>query len=166
MINVEPFQHCVCQKMANVQSCCLHEHGFSEQGKKVKLTPKTGEELLAVVLDGCVFDDYLLKCDGLFLFASPNRKAAILIELKGAGDIPHAFEQLVFVRTHRPQYKALLSNLNQLPGPKALEMAFIVSNGFLTKPQKEKLENQHGIRVVAVLHCEAVSQVPDLRQYL
>lgn len=166
MIMVAPFQHCVCQKMFNTQNTCLNEFGFSEQGKKVKLTPKKSEDVSAVVLDGCVFTDNLLKCDGLFLFAGPSRKAAVLIELKGAGDIPHAFAQLAHVRKHRPEYTALVAGLNLLPGQKAIEKAFIVSNGFLTKPQKEKLEQLHGIRVEAVLHCEAASQVPDLRQNL
>lgn len=166
MINVAPFQHCVCQKMSNTQNACLSEFGFLEQGKKVKLTPKKDEEVCAVVLDGCVFTDNSLKCDGLFLFASHTRKAAVLVELKGAGDIAHAFEQLAYVRQKRPEYTALLAGLNLLPGHKAIEKAFVVSNGFLTKPQKEKLERQHGIRVEALLHCEAVTQVPDLRQYI
>jgi hypothetical protein len=48
----------------------------------------------------------------------------------------------------------------------SIERAFIVSNGFLTKPEKEKLENQHRIRVEAILHCEGATPVPDLRQYL
>lgn len=165
-MNVEPFQHCVCQKFSNTQPICLNEYGFSEQGKKVKLGPKSGEKVMAIVLDGCVFVDNKPKCDGLFLFAAAYRKTAVLVELKGAGDMPRAFEQLAYVRNQRPQYRDLLDRLNQLPGPKATEKAFIVSNGLMTRPHKEKLENQYGIRVEAVLHCEASTPVPDLRQYL
>lgn len=166
LINIGSFQNCVCQQMFSSHPICLNEHGFSEQGKKVKFCPKSDETVMAVVLDGCVFTDNQPKCDGLFLYAAKNRKLAVLVELKGAGDIPRAFKQIAYVRASRPEYRVLLDCLNQVSGPKAIEKAFIVSNGFLTKPQKEKLENLHGIRVEAVLHCEASSQVPDLRQYV
>lgn len=162
-MNVAPFEHCVCQKLANTQAACLNEHGFAEQGKKVKLTPKSGERVVSIVLDGCVFTDNQQKCDGLFLFVAGNRKVAALVELKGAGDIPHAFEQLAYVRHHRPEYRQLLERLNEAPGPKAIEKAFIVSNGLLSKPEKERLERQHSIRVKAVLHCEAATPIPELR---
>jgi len=154
------------KNIADTHPICLSEYGFSEEGKKVKLCPKSGEKVMAIVLDGCVFTDNKPKCDGLFLFAASNRKAAVLVELKGAGDIPRAFEQLAYVRTERLEYRDLLNRLNQLPGPKATEKAFIVSNGLLTKPQKENLENQYCIRVESVLHCEASTPVPDLRHYL
>jgi hypothetical protein len=91
---------------------------------------------------------------------------AILIELKGAGSLPHVFEQLVYVRKKRPEYQHLLASLNQMPGPKTLEKAVIVSNGMLTKPEKEALEKQHDIRVSEVLYCEATTPIPDLRKYL
>lgn len=122
MINVAPFEHCLCQKMGNTLDLCDAVLTFCEKGKKVKLEIRQNEEAKALVLDGCVFQDNELKCDGLFLFRSGNKKFA--------------------------------------------EKAFIVSNGMLSKPERESLENQHGIRVREVLHCEATTPVPDLRQYL
>ena len=165
-MNISPYQHCVCQKFNNTHDLCTSEWCFSEQGKQVRLVPQSDETVMAVVLDGCVFNDDEPKCDGLFLFASPSRKAAILIELKGAGSLPHAFEQLAYVKHRRAEYRELLATLNQMPGPKALEKAFIVSNGMLTKHKKDALENQHNIRVIEVLHCEATTPIPDLRRYL
>lgn len=137
-----------------------------EQGKKIRLTPKGKEQVISIVLDGCVFTDNKQKCDGLFLFIAKNRKVAVLIELKGAGDIPHAFEQLAYVRSNRHEYAVFLERLNERPGPKAIEKAFIVSNGLLSKPEKERLEKQHGMRVGAVLHCEAATPIPELRPFI
>lgn len=165
-MNLAPYAHCACQKVGNTHATCLQDQGFSEQGKKVRLTPKPHEQVVCLVLDGCVLTDNKPKCDGLFLFVAKNRKVAALVELKGAGDIPHAFEQLAYVRQYRPEYQQLLRQFNQAQGPKAIEKAFIVSNGLLSKPQKEKLEMQHGIRVEAVLHCEAATPVPDLRKLI
>ncbi len=165
-MNIAPYQHCVCRTYCNTLDLCDGETCFAEQGKKVKLVPRAGEEVVAVVLDGCVFTDNRPKCDGLFLWAGGNRKAAILVELKGAGALPHAFEQLAYVKKNRPEYRQLLDSLNRLPGSRAVEKAFIVSNGMLSKPKKETLENRFGIRVAEVLHCEAATPVPDLRRYL
>ena len=58
-----------------------------------------------------------------------------LVQLKGASDIAHAFAQL----------------------------AFVVTNGLLSRPEKERLEKHHGMRVQEVLHCEASTPIPDLR---
>lgn len=166
MIDVTPYQHCVCRKQANTQALCEAELVFSEQGKKVKLGLKPHENGLALVLDGCVFRDNQLKCDGLFLWCSPSKKAALLIELKGAGDIPHAFAQLAFVQKTRPEYRSLVERLRLVGKGKVAEKAFIISNGQLSKPDREKLEDQYNIRVTAVLHSEATKAIPDVRQYL
>lgn len=168
MIDLTPYAHCVCKRMNNKYDLCDGELGFSEMGKKVKFTvSKPTEEAVAMVLDGCLFKDADLKCDGLFLYRSPNKKAAFLVELKGAGDIAHAFKQLAHVKNSRPEYKDLLERLRTSGGPgKVFEKGFIVSSGMLTRPQIRQLEDQHGIRVAAVLHSEPTKPVPDLRDYL
>jgi len=166
MIDTSPFQHCECQRMGNQYSVCQSALSLEEQGKKVTLITRANEEAKALVLDGCVFTDSNIKCDALYLFKSHNRKVAALVELKGAGDIPHAFEQLAYTRIQRQEYQQLRAQLDHsAPGP-LIEKAFIVSNGMLSKPEREKLENKHGIRVNEVLHSKPRRKVPDLRTYI
>lgn len=168
MIDLAPYAHCVCKRMNNKYDLCDGELGFSEMGKRVKFTvAKPTEEAVAMVLDGCLFKDTDLRCDGLFLYRSAHKKAAFLIELKGAGDIAHAFKQLAHVKKSRPEYKEIVGRLRSSNGPgKVFEKAFIASSGMLTKPQLRQLEDQHGIRVAAILHSEPTTPVPDLRDYL
>lgn len=42
----------------------------------------------------------------------------------------------------------------------------IVSNGMLSKPELENLENQYKIRVKKILHCEATTPIPDLKEII
>jgi len=165
MIDTTPYQHCECMRMGNQFAVCKSELSLEEKGKKVTLTPRRGEEAKAIVLDGCVFTDNNIKCDALYLFNGNGKKVAALVELKGAGDIRHAFEQLAYTRKHRPEYQVLKSGLDKSAQGQILEKAFIVTNGMLPKPEREKLENAHGIRISAVLQSEASSKIPDLRDW-
>lgn len=80
-------------------------------------------------------------------------------------NIPHAFEQLAFTRKQRPEYQRLKAQLDDYGPGQSMEKAFIVTNGMLPKPLREKLEKQYGIRVNEILQFEPSSKVPDLRQY-
>lgn len=166
MINTAPHEHCECQRMGNVHRVCQSALSLEEQGKKVCLIPRPNEEAKAIVLDGCVFIDNQLKCDALFLFKGHNRKIAALVELKGAGDIPHAFEQLAHTRHRRQEYRQLARQLDQAGPGALLEKAFIVTNGMLSKPEIERLEKAHDIRISKVLHSESRRKVPNLREWL
>lgn len=166
MIDTSPFQRCECRRMGNKHPVCRSELSLEEQGKKVTLSLRANEEAKALVLDGCVFQDSNIKCDALYLFKSHNRKVAALVELKGAGDIPHAFEQLAYTRSQRQEYHQLRQQLDDSAPGQLIEKAFIVTNGMLPKPEREKLENHHGIRVNEVLHSEPSKKVPDLRTYI
>ncbi|WP_201296883.1 MULTISPECIES: hypothetical protein [Halomonadaceae] len=139
---------------------------LEEQGKKVSLSLRANEEAKALVLDGCVFTNNAMKCDAMYLFKGHNKKVVVLVELKGAGDIPHAFEQLAYTRFQRAEYSQLKQLLDTSGPGQMAEKAFIVSNGMLSKPAIERLEKAHGIRVGAVLHSEPSSKVPDLREWL
>ncbi|MFZ4524571.1 MAG: hypothetical protein ACOYOE_03245 [Chlorobium sp.] len=149
--------------MGNTLDLCDAVLTFSEKGKKVKLVPRNDEEAKALVLDGCVFQDKLARCDGMFLLRSGNKKVIILVELKGAHDIPHAFEQLAYVQKYREEYRLIVDRFRKDGTGQLVEKAFIISNGMLSKPDREREEKKHGIRVREVLHCEATSPVPDLR---
>ncbi|GKT12709.1 MAG: hypothetical protein ISEC1_P1689 [Thiomicrorhabdus sp.] len=166
MVDIEPFNHCICLRMVNHQSLCDGKHGFSEQGKKVRFSTRSGESLMTVVMDGCILTDQQLKCDGLFFFQSSSKNLVCLVELKGANHIAHAFEQLAFVQKHRDEYIQLKQAFTTNSVGQLQEKAFIVSNGSLSKVEHEKLENQHSIRVTAILHSEATTPVPDLRNYI
>ncbi|GGX98670.1 hypothetical protein GCM10007160_27940 [Litchfieldella qijiaojingensis] len=165
-MNLGKYQNCACRKMGNTQPLCLEVLTLGEQGKQVRLMPKAGEQAVAVVLDGCVLCDNQPKCDGLFLWQGNQRNAAVLVELKGAGDIPHAFEQLAYMQRYRQEYRELVDYLHVEARGRVMEKAVVVTNGMLSKPERERLEDHHGIRVMAVLHCEATSPIPDLRDYL
>ncbi|GAA5171544.1 MULTISPECIES: hypothetical protein [Halomonadaceae] len=167
-MNLGKYQDCVCRRMGNTQALCRGELTLGEQGKRIRLTPKAGEQAVAVVLDGCVLRDNQPKCDGLFLWQGNQSNAAVLVELKGAGDIPHAFEQLAYVKRQRPEYRALVKSLRAEAGAgrRVLEKAVVITNGMLSKPDQERLEDHYGIRVMAVLHCEASSPIPELRDHL
>lgn len=166
MIDTTPYSHCECRRMGNTYPVCQSDLMLEEEGKKVRLTLRAGEEAKALVLDGCVFTDNDTKCDAMYLFRGGNRKVVALIELKGASDIAHAFAQLAYTRKHRHEYKLLKEALENTGPGIAMEKAFIVSNGMLSKPKRERLENRHGIRVNEILYSEPSSKVPDLRDWL
>lgn len=166
MIDTAPFSHCECRRMGNTYSVCQSDLMLEEEGKKVRLTPRAGEEAKALVLDGCVFTDNDTKCDAMYLFKGGNRKVVALVELKGSSDIAHAFAQLAYTRRKRPEYQVLKAALDNTGPGVALEKAFIVSNGMLSKPERERLENQHGIRVSEVLYSEPSGKVPNVREWM
>lgn len=152
--------------MGNTYPLCKTDLMLEEQGKKVNLTLRAHEDARALVLDGCVFTDNDTKCDALYMYQGSGKKVMALVELKGANDIPRAFEQLAYTRRNRPEYADLKQRFDSAAAGPLEEKAFVVSNGFLPKPTHERLEKTHGIRVRAILHSEPVKKVPDLREYL
>ena len=163
-------EECTCQRMRGRQPSplCKGQYTFQEEGKQVRFSPRQQEDTRAIALDGCFFGDEEKRCDGLFIWRQTGggRKVAALVELKGAGDIPRAFEQLAYVRHNRPEYRELVDSVNEEPGQRAIEMAVIVTNGQITKPERESLEAQYGIRVRVEMHSMPSSPVPDLRNNL
>lgn len=70
------------------------------------------------------------------------------------------------MKHHRAEYRQLVTGLEEETRGRVAEKAVVVTNGLLSKPEQERLENHHGIRVMAVLHCEASSPIPEMRDYL
>ena len=94
MIDLGAKDSCICKEFNNTQDECVNEFTIREQGKSVKLEPKTGEEVRAISLYNCLITSDCKKCDFLFLYQnSKDVKYSFLVELKGAGDLPKAFEQ-------------------------------------------------------------------------
>lgn len=166
VIDLGPYIHCACQRVGNSYPMCKNALMLEEQGKKVCLTPRSHEEAKALVLDGCVFLDDDTKCDAMYLLSGQGKKIIALVEFKGASDIPHAFEQLAYTRRHRPEYANLKQRLDDSSLGKLHEKAFVVSNGMLTKPEKERLEKSVGFLVSAVLHSVPSGKVPDLKDWM
>lgn len=164
MINLGKFSNCVCQKYNNSLSACINDFTICEAGKSVKLVPETDEEVVVVIIDGCVICDNHTKCDALFLWETGTKKYSFLVELKGAGEIDKAFAQLSYTRDNRPEYSEIISNFAQ--SNQVIKKYVIVSNGMLTKPQKEQLEEDYNIRIHAILHSEPTIKIPDLRNYI
>jgi hypothetical protein len=165
VINLASLQHCVCQRMGNVLSLCDGEHQFSENGIKIRHTTRPGEKVTAVVLDGCVFTDQQMKCDGLFIFESQNHIVLSLVELKGK-DIAHAFEQIAYVKNQRTEYGQIKQQVVQQAIGNLNEKAFVVSSALISKTDKEKLESHYQLRITAILHSTATTPVPDIRSYI
>lgn len=163
MINTGNFENCVCQSRGNPHDLCDGPLTFEEKGKKVKLTPKRGEEACAMVIDGCVCNDNEPRCDGLFLFRNNNNRAILLVELKG-NHIHHAFEQLAHTKYHRQEYNQIRESFAKNAHIK--ELAFIVSNYIPNKKELVRLEKDNKIRVKQILHSEATKPIPELRKYL
>jgi hypothetical protein len=165
-ISVAGFDDCICSGRRRPHRLCDGELAFEEKGKKIRLSLRSEEEGVAIVLDGCVFDDDETKCDGLFLWKrGTSKKCAILVELKGAHDIERAFEQIAHVRSNRPEYREIKEAFKSGPGTSTVaEKAVIVSNGMLTKPQWVRFENQYKFRVLPVLDSDATTRVTDVRE--
>lgn len=162
MLDLGQWQACVCKKAQNTLPQCRGAYTIGEQGKSVRLVPRSGEMALAIVLDGCVVRDHNARCDALFLYRRKS-KYSFLVEIKGAGDISKAFEQLRCTRD-RDEYRRIIQRFYDLDRGKVLEKFIIVSNGMLSKPVQERLENEHQIRVQRILHCEATTPIPDLKE--
>ena len=164
-MNLAPFEQCVCRRMGGTLSLCVGANQFSENGIKVRHTTRSGENVVGLVLDGCVFTDNQTKCDGLFVFETQNNNVLSLVELKGT-DITHAFEQIDHVKNHTTQYTQIKQMVSEQVIGQLNERAFIISNAIISKPEKEKLENHHQLRITQILHSEATTPVPDIRNYL
>jgi len=165
MIDLGRFEECVCKRRGIPNGLCESNLSFEEKGKKVQFSVRPGEEAKALAIDQCVCNDANMKCDGLFLYRRRNKHWMILIELKGS-EIEHAFKQLHYMRTNRPEYKQIETLFMAGQKGNLKEEAFVVSNFKKTDVERQKLENKYSIRVKAILHSEATFPVPDVRQYL
>jgi len=164
-INLGNKNNCICKKYNNTQPECINKYNICEQGKSVKLEVNNNEKMCVIIIDQCLITGNKTKCDAIFLFSSKNKAVSFLTELKGAGDIPKAFAQLSTTCKYA-EYKNIINELENYSNKKVTEKFIIVSNGLLDKPTKEKLENQYKIRVTAILHSEATTPIPDLRDYI
>lgn len=165
MIDVGLFENCVCVRRGTPSDSCEDRLVLQEKGKKVTLRTRTGEEAKMLVIDGCVIRDNQPKCDGVFLYRRNNLHWLILVELKGS-DIPHAFEQLAYMRTSRREYNVLKSSFMASQTGNLKEEAFIISNHTISRVDQQKMERQWNVRIKAILHSEPTTPIPDLREYL
>jgi hypothetical protein len=164
MIDIGQYNRCACSSRHRPHQLCDGKLRFEENGIKVTLIPRSQEQALAIVLDGCVCTDDRTKCDGLFLFAKGNRKWMILVELKG-GELEHAFEQLAFMKS-RQEYREIYTLFCSEGSSHPIELAFIISNYLLSTIDHQKLEESNGIRVKRILQSAATRPIPNLRKYL
>jgi hypothetical protein len=165
MINIESFNKCICQSVKKPVDMCADVLTLQEKGKKIKLTPKRGEEAIALVMDGCVVKGKKSTCDGLFLLKSPHKKWIIPVELKGS-HLYDAFQQLVDTIQHLPEFKKISDEFEANESVKINKISFIVSNAIFNSKDKAKLENIHKIRVKSILHSTATKPIEDIRKYI
>ena len=165
MIDIDK-NHCICKKHNNTPKECIDQYTLSEEGKSITLKQRSNENVMAIVLDKCILDDKNKKCDGLFLYKTLTKKHSFLVELKGAGDIEKAFIQLSYTRDNRVEYNNIINLFYDTDNKKVYEKFAIVSNGSLEKTRLEQLENQYNIRVKKILHSEATTPIPDLKELI
>lgn len=67
---------------------------------------------------------------------------------------------------NRDEYQQIIDQFYKLENKRVIEKFAIVSNGMLSKPELERLENAYKIRVKRILHCEATTPIPDLKDLL
>jgi len=167
MINLGQENRCICTQYNSYPDECMNQYQIMEKGKSVKLVPKNNsEKSIVIILDKCIINDNNTKCDALFLYNSINKKVSFLTELKGAGDIEHAFEQLSYTKNFRDEYKNIIDKWDSIDTKTTTQKYIIVTNGIINSNEKERLENLHNIRVSQILHSEASTPVPDLRRYV
>jgi hypothetical protein len=164
MIELESFETCVCKRRGVPSDSCADQLVLQEKGKKVTLKPKIREQAKLLIFDKCLINDNQLRCDAIFFLETESKAFMILTELKGE-DINHAFQQLVYTREKRSQYALLKTFFDESTGKTINEEAFVISNYQISKVGLQRLEKSHGIRVKAVLHSEASTPMPDLRNW-
>jgi hypothetical protein len=160
---------CVCKKYENDLDECINRYTIREKGKSVKLVPRTGEQVITIILDNCLIDDNDTKCDALFLYQTGTKKYSFLVELKGAGDIKKAFKQLSYTANrrlsdnikNRNQYRDIIDLFSN--NSAVIEKFVIVSNRPIQPLEMQKLEKEYGIRVGKITHSEPRTPIPDLR---
>jgi hypothetical protein len=165
MIDLGYFESCVCVRRGDPSDSCGERLVLQEKGKKVTIRPRHQESAKLLILDGCVFRDDFPKCDGMFFYEKGNKIFMILVELKG-GDIDHAFEQVKYTRETRSEYFSLKNQVMNNRAGRPIELAFVVSNHRIDRVRHQKLENMYQVRVKAVLHSEASTPLPDLREWI
>jgi len=163
-MNLSQYDDCICKKYNNTLDECKSQYMIGEQGKFVKLEPKSNEKVVVMIIDGCIISDNDTKCDALFLYEKPTKKYSFLVELKGASEIEKAFKQLSYTKYNRDEYKIILNIFDN--NKNIIERFAIVSNGVIEKTRLTELEDIHGIRVRQILHSEATTPVPDLRKLI
>ncbi len=165
MIDLGVFNECVCQANKNPFDMCAGALTIQEKGKSVKLTPKYGEEAIALVLDGCVIKNNRSTCDGLFLLKAPHKKWMIPVELKGT-HFYDAFQQLAVTIKVLPEFNEIFTLFKSNEPSKIKVHAFVVSNAMINTRDQQKLEQLHEIRVKKILHSTATRPIEDIRNYL
>jgi hypothetical protein len=167
MIDLEAKNYCICPKIkiSNTPKECKDQYTISEQGKSITLKPKNNQEnVTVIVIDDCIITDSKIKCDALFLYKKSNKKYSFLVELKGANHIEKAFKQLSCTRNKRKEYRDILKKFREIDNKNIEERFAIVSNGTMEKTRLEELEDSYNIRIKNIIHSEATTPIPDLRE--
>lgn len=168
MIDLVDKNKCICLDYNSIPKECVNRYTISEKGKSVKLqTKNSDEDVCVIILDQCMITDNNTKCDAIFLYKKGNsKKISFLVELKGAGDIEKAFEQLSYTKLNRLEYKNIIEKFVEINNTKLEEKFVVVSNGMISKSDHEKLEKAYNIRIKTILYSEAISPIPDLKELI
>jgi hypothetical protein len=165
MFDLGSAEACVCIRRGEPSAICDGNLRLQEKGKKAMLTPKKNEKAKLLALDGCYIKNNQPKCDAIFFLETENKAFMIFTELKG-GDIDPAFEQINYTRSKQPRYAELLEAFQYATRKTVREEAFIISNHQINKAETQRFERRHGVRVKSIIHCEASSRTPELRDRL
>lgn len=159
-------QRCVCVDNKNPCDLCCGELCFLDQGIRVKLSIRSGEDAIGLALDGCVFTDNEKRCDGLFILKKTHKVFIILVELK-ATNIEAAYEQIAHVHKHRQQYADLVTHLTGLHNSprQIMKRDFIITKSAINSKEKQDYDKYFGIKPQIITLGKSCS-TPDIRDVL
>lgn len=148
---------CTCTANKTPKDECQDKYTICDRGQCVKLKPRTKEKVKAVVVDGCLADSKKSKCDCLFLYTNSKKETySFLVELKHNEWAKPAFQLDSFRKSEI--YKDVTKDIH-----KSKQKFVIIGTFRITKPSKEQIENELGIRlkIITRQNCE---KIPDLRE--
>ena len=147
---------CTCIENKNPKDECQDKYTICERGQCIKLKPKNTKEIVqTIIVDGCLADNKKSKCDCLFLYTNTKKEIySYLVELKH-NDWPKPAFQIDSFRKSEI-YKSITSKVHK-------QFYIIVGSFRITKPSKEQIEDELGIRL-KIINRQNNEKIPDLRE--
>jgi hypothetical protein len=156
---------CTCVGIKNPVNMCAGVHQIDDGGVKAVLSPKKGEIVQLVIMDGCLCSNSGKRCDGVYLLSTIFGKYIVSVELKGT-HAEDGVEQLSEMRKQQPYIELKKAFEATEPKKKLSERAFLVTYFNLGAKERMRLSSTYGIRFEPVLTQKGTGKMTDLRALL
>lgn len=165
LIDLPKAVDCTCRTNLDPHDLCNGRYRLNENGVKVQMLPKKGEQVQLIILDGCLCTNEGRKCDALFVYQGKKGKVLISVELKGT-DIPSAVEQLALTRK-REEYQTIQEAFAEIkPHGHVREKAVLVSYQLIGQRDRVMLTRDHGLPFLPLVTTKGTGRVQDIRGLL